>query len=122
MAPVFGFGVSAHSFDGEKRRWSNERDTNKYVELIESGVTAVVDIEELTPNQLRREFGFLSLRLREGLDRAEFRRRFDSDVLEIYPAELQQMLEIGLVEISEQRIALTKKGMLFSNEVFEIFV
>ena len=37
FAPYFSFGVSAHSFDGKSKRWANERDTNKYVSLIESG-------------------------------------------------------------------------------------
>ena len=35
LDPVFGFGVSAHSFDG-RQRYANERDTAKYVEMIES--------------------------------------------------------------------------------------
>ncbi|HEX3086509.1 MAG TPA: coproporphyrinogen-III oxidase family protein, partial [Pyrinomonadaceae bacterium] len=34
-APYYGFGNSAHSYDGARRRWANERDTAKYVELIE---------------------------------------------------------------------------------------
>src|SRR5438105_4983808 len=32
-APYFGFGCSAHSFDGQALRWSNERDARRYVEL-----------------------------------------------------------------------------------------
>jgi oxygen-independent coproporphyrinogen III oxidase len=35
LEPVFGFGVSAHSFDG-RERYANERDTAKYVEMIEA--------------------------------------------------------------------------------------
>jgi oxygen-independent coproporphyrinogen-3 oxidase len=36
-APYYGFGCSAHSFDGRRRRWANERDAARYVELIENG-------------------------------------------------------------------------------------
>jgi oxygen-independent coproporphyrinogen-3 oxidase len=36
-APYYGFGCSAHSFDGRASRWSNERDARRYVELIEEG-------------------------------------------------------------------------------------
>src|SRR5690606_30977955 len=46
MEPVFGFGVSAHSFDG-RERYANERDTAKYVELIETVGTAEVMREEI---------------------------------------------------------------------------
>src|SRR5207302_6115145 len=34
-AAYYGFGCSAHSYDGERRRWSNVRDAGKYVQLIE---------------------------------------------------------------------------------------
>ena len=45
--PVIGFGVSAHSFDGTNTRWSNERDTNEYVSLIERGKPPTASIENL---------------------------------------------------------------------------
>src|ERR1044072_1208456 len=35
--PYYGFGCSAHSYDGGNRRWSNHRDVLKYVETIENG-------------------------------------------------------------------------------------
>ena len=44
LEPVYGFGVSAHSFDGVER-YANERDTNAYVRLIESGASAEVHRE-----------------------------------------------------------------------------
>src|SRR6185369_8342428 len=46
LAPVYGFGVSAHSFDGYQR-YSNERDTQKYVETIEGFLTAEVARERI---------------------------------------------------------------------------
>jgi oxygen-independent coproporphyrinogen-3 oxidase len=33
---VVGFGCSAHSFDGVNVRYANERDTARYVEMIEN--------------------------------------------------------------------------------------
>ena len=35
LEPVYGFGVSAHSFNG-RERYANERSTNRYLELIGS--------------------------------------------------------------------------------------
>src|SRR5262245_28534764 len=46
--PYYGFGCSAHSYDGLVRRWSNHRDVLKYVELVESGVSPVVDEHDLS--------------------------------------------------------------------------
>src|SRR5438093_12845529 len=42
-APYYGFGCSAHSYDGERRRWANERDATKFVELVENGKSSMVE-------------------------------------------------------------------------------
>lgn len=116
--PVFAFGVSAHSFDG-KKRWSNERDTNRYVSLIEKGKSAVVYEEEI---DLASEFVFLGLRMMQGVDLADFKKRFGVDLLSKYAEDLERLESLGLVEIIENRLRLTSKGALFSNEVFAAFV
>ena len=45
--PYFGFGCSAHSFDGRTLRWSNERDARRYVEMLETRGDALVERTEL---------------------------------------------------------------------------
>jgi oxygen-independent coproporphyrinogen-3 oxidase len=119
--PVFAFGVSAHSFDGRTRR-ANERDTNKYVALVETGESTVVEEIELTGKQLSAEFAFLNLRLAKGLDLREYKRRFASDLRVEYAEDLKYLLEDGLIELDENHLKLTRKGFLFSNEVFRVFV
>jgi len=116
--PVFAFGVSAHSFDGKARR-ANERDTNKYVSLIEKGESAIVYEEEI---DLASEFVFLGLRMMQGVDLAAFKMRFGVDLLSKYAEDLERLSALGLVEIIENRLRLTGKGALFSNEVFAAFV
>ena len=114
MEPVFGFGVSAHSFDG-LQRYSNERDTAKYVELVENFGGAEVYRERINAAS---EFAFLGLRLNEGIDLAEFEKRFGVDLRD----RIADLEEKCLVEIDGERLRLTRKGMLFSNEVFAEFV
>lgn len=116
--PVFAFGVSAHSFDG-KKRWSNERDTNKYVSLIEKDESAIVFEEEI---DLASEFVFLGLRMMRGVDLQGFKKRFGVNLLSKYAEDLERLTSLGLVEIIENRLHLTSKGALFSNEVFATFV
>ncbi len=118
-APVFAFGVSAHSFDGVKTRWSNERDTLKYVRLIENDQSPV---DEKIPVDLKSEFVFLGLRLSNGIDLSEYEKRFGADLLEQYEEDLARLAELELIEISENRLRLTAKGFLYSNEVFAVFV
>ena len=118
LEPVYGFGVSAHSFDG-RDRYANDRDTAKYVGRIEASGDAEVFREMI---DLASEFVFLGLRLDEGVDLGEYRSRFNTDLKDEYAVEIDQAKRNGLVEIAEGRLRLTRKGMLFSNEVFSIFV
>jgi oxygen-independent coproporphyrinogen III oxidase len=116
--PVFAFGVSAHSFDGQ-RRAANERDTNRYVSLIETGASAIVYREEI---DLASEFVFLGLRMMRGVDLVDYEKKFGVNLLSKHAADLERLTSLGLVEIAENRLRLTPKGALFSNEVFACFV
>ncbi|MBS1794988.1 MAG: radical SAM family heme chaperone HemW [Acidobacteria bacterium] len=119
--PVFAFGVSAHSFDGRTRR-ANERDTNRYVYLIERGESPVVEEIELDAEQLSAEFAFLSLRLTEGLNFKDYQTRFGIDLNRQYAQEFERLEEYGLIAIDQGVLRLTQKGMVYSNEVFSVFV
>ncbi|HZB45645.1 MAG TPA: hypothetical protein VE360_10395, partial [Pyrinomonadaceae bacterium] len=122
-APYYGFGSSAHSFDGSARRWSNERDARRYVELIETGGGAVVERTELDAHAASAEAIFLGLRLlRRGVNLAEHRARFRRDVRREHADDLRRFREAGLVEIDGDVLRLTPSGALLSNEVFAAFV
>src|SRR5205807_2902168 len=58
-APYYGFGCSAHSYDGAHRRWANERDAAKYVQLIEKDQSPVVERTYLNEEDARSESVFL---------------------------------------------------------------
>lgn len=114
LDPVYGFGVSAHSFDG-RERYANERDTAKYVSSIEEEGSAEVFREIVN---IGSETAFLGLRLNEGVDIEAYERRFGAEL----SLKSSELIERGLVETADGRFRLTRKGMLFSNEVFAEFV
>jgi oxygen-independent coproporphyrinogen-3 oxidase len=118
LDPVFGFGVSAHSFDG-RERYANERDTAKYASLIEAGDSAETYRERV---DLASEFLFLGLRLEQGIDIEAYSARFGVDLLATYKPELLELAESGLIDLTPERMRLTRKGKLFSNNVFSVFV
>jgi oxygen-independent coproporphyrinogen-3 oxidase len=118
LEPVYGFGVSAHSFDGAFR-YANERDTAAYVRLIEKLGSAEVMREKIDPAS---EFVFLGLRMNSGIDLDDYRTRFGRDLISMFADELSRLAEAGLIDIRPARLRLTEKGMLYSNEVFETFV
>lgn len=121
-APFYGFGSSAHSFDGRRTRWSNERDAARYTSLVERGASPLVEIVELDAHEAQAEALFLGLRLARGVNLAQHRARFGADVRELYAEDLLRFGEAGLVELNGDVLRLTRDGALLSNEVFAAFV
>jgi oxygen-independent coproporphyrinogen-3 oxidase len=120
--PVYGFGCSAHSFDGSRRRWSNERDALGYTELIEGGRTPLVENFELSRQDMEAEAVFLGLRLLRGINLLEHRARFGIDLREERACDLERLGEAGLIELNGDLLKLTRTGALLSNEVFATFI
>jgi oxygen-independent coproporphyrinogen-3 oxidase len=118
LEQVYGFGVSAHSFDGIQR-YSNERNTSDYVRRIEESGIAEVMRESV---DVASESIFLGLRLEEGLDLEKYAERFNIDLRARYCVDLARLKDYGLIFIENDQLKLTPKGKLFSNEVFSVFV
>lgn len=114
----YGFGCSAHSYDGSRRRWANERDVAKYVDLVEDQQSPVVERTDLKEEDARSESIFLGLRLMQGLDLQSYHSRFGTDLRAEYEVELARLCDAGLIEINERLMRLTTRGALLSNEVF----
>ena len=120
--PYYGFGCSAHSYDGAARRWSNQRDVLKYVDVIESGESAVVDEQQLSRIDMRAEALFLGMRLMKGIDLRAFSESFGVDLRDEHGEDLDRFCKAGLLELDGDLIRLTRTGALLSNEVFAAFV
>jgi len=121
-APYYGFGCSAHSFDGESRRWANERDLAKYVAMVERNTSAVVEDRRLSDSDRRAEAVFLGMRMMAGVRTGEFRELFGVDLRRAHADELKNFQQAGLIEFDGDLLKLTSAGALLSNEVFAAFM
>jgi len=121
-APYYGFGCSAHSYDGGTRRWSNHRDVLKYVEMVESGASTLAEEQQLSMMDVRAEAVFLGMRLMQGVDLRRYRESFGVDLRDEHADDLDRFCKAGLVELEGDLIRLTRTGALLSNEVFAAFV
>ncbi|MEP6705891.1 MAG: radical SAM family heme chaperone HemW [Pyrinomonadaceae bacterium] len=117
-APYYGFGCSAHSYDGRARRWANQRDAARYLELIESGQSPVVETIDLSEDDKRAESIFLGMRLLSGISLNDYRRRFGADLRDDHAGDIDRLNEAGLIELDNDLLRLTSTGALMSNEVF----
>lgn len=121
-APYYGFGCSAHSYDGDTRRWSNHRDVLKYVSVVEGGTSPVVEEQQLSRTDMRAEAVFLGMRMMRGVDLRAFSESFGVDLRDEHADDLDRFCKAGLVELDGDLIRLTRTGALLSNEVFAAFV
>lgn len=119
--PYYGFGVSAHSYDGQTRS-ANLKSTTSYIEKMAQTCQAVSETSTLTTLEHAKEAFMLNLRLMVGVDLAAFEQRYQIDMLSKYRSEFNELRDYGLLDLTEQSIKLTPKGILYSNEVFRLFV
>ena len=120
--PYFGFGVDAHSMlfsaspDEESVRFSTADVLEKYVAGSAPQKTVVTRANAL------EEIFFLGLRLNRGVSLREVSQSCGRDEFHHLQSIVIGLLSDGLLEECEERIRLTSRGRLLSNEVFERFV
>jgi len=111
-ADYLGLGPSACSTVGSLR-WRGVPDTGAYVERIARGESVREEIEKLDAATRARERIMFGLRMREGVDRAEF---METD------SRLRELAEGGLTFEKSGRIFLTPRGQLVADSVAGMFV
>ncbi|MDP4169570.1 MAG: radical SAM family heme chaperone HemW [Bacillota bacterium] len=117
----FGFGAGAHSYiDGWRR--SNSGPLKKYMEHIANGALPVFEEHRVSRAEKMEEEMFLGLRKNEGVSVMKFIEKFQEDPLKLYENQLNDLIEKGWINVSENAMKLTKKGRLLGNEVFQSFL
>lgn len=118
-----GFGVAAHSYyDG--MRYSNITDINRYIENYKNGesIYNVVFHEKQSKEQMMKEYMLLGLRKIDGVKISEFKEKFVDNPLYIFREQLNKLVEQDLIEVSENNIYLTDRGLDLANVVWMEFV
>jgi oxygen-independent coproporphyrinogen-3 oxidase len=117
----WGFGPGAHS-TCRGTRWRNISNTEEYVQRIESDAGVIVDRRTLSIDEQLGDALFTGLRLNGGVDVETLSRRYDVDVWDRFGGRLAPFLDAGLLLRQEDRLRLTRQGMLLANEVMAVFV
>lgn len=128
--PVLGIGPSAWSSEppdadapfGARR--VNLRDLASWQKRVADGGAAHAEPREtLSPDAARGEAMFLALRTADGLAADRFASEFGAPPRAWFGAAIDEMTAAGLLaESSDGRLALTPRGFLLSDTVFERFV
>lgn len=113
--PYFGFGPSAHSFDGTDRRWNIASNT-AYIEAIRKG-SIPSEAETLTPVQRLNEYVMTALRTQEGIDLARVAQAWGTEEADRLRSGIAKQMDRGMVVLAEECIRLTREGRLFADGI-----
>ena len=116
-----GLGPSAASFVGGERR-RNAGDLDEYCRMLDEGRSPAVERERLEGEAAAREELVLRLRMTEGVDMAEMKRRTGLDVEGLHGGRIALWRELGLVEVDGKRLRLTRKGFSVANSILSELV
>lgn len=117
IEPYVGFGISAHSNLNNKRFW-NYKNFKDYYNMLDKRLAPVCGEEKIDKKMEMAEYLIMGLRLIDGINKDEFRNRFNQNVEDIYYDTLIKHQEGGLLSIDDERINFTAKGLDLSNIVY----
>lgn len=113
--PYFGFGPSAHSFDGTDRRW-NISSNPAYIESIRKG-SIPCEAETLTHGQRLNEYVMTALRTMEGIDLGHVSQEWGMEEADRLRVGVGRQVDRGMAVMEEDGIRLTPQGRLFADGI-----
>ncbi|MBS1743205.1 MAG: radical SAM family heme chaperone HemW [Bacteroidetes bacterium] len=114
--PYYGFGPSAHSFDGfTKRRW-NIYNNALYTQSIKKGIIPYEE-EILTDQQRLNEYIMTALRTKEGIDMNFVEELFGKSKAEILLQQTGKYMLSNKMVRNDHLLSLTNEGKLFADGI-----
>jgi len=123
--PYIGVGVAAHSYI-DSYRMANTPDLDKYLASFspenDNPLNALEMKEPINLDLVLSESIIMGLRLCNGININGLNSRFGINFTDCYHKPLEEMTELGLLEVEDGNLRLTAKGRLLGNEVFQRFL
>lgn len=118
--PYIGFGVSAHSFDGQQR-WANISNIPAYIR--NAGKESVIGEQiTITRERAMEDYCYLALRLRDGIHYDDFAKRFDVPFVQEFGRITERLMNQKLLEQTAKGCRMTAEGLAYGNYVFSQFI
>jgi oxygen-independent coproporphyrinogen III oxidase len=113
--PYYGFGPSAHSYNGSSRQW-NMANNALYIQSLAQG-SIPAEAELLTNEQQLNEYIMISLRTMEGLDIQHVQAKFGKAQADRILAQARKYSDAGKLTVSGNMLVLTNDGKLLADGI-----
>ena len=119
-AEYYGIGAGASGYVNGVR-YKNHGPIRHYLKAVEEG-NARIHEEHLSLREQMEEEMFLGLRKKTGVSKARFEEKFGTSFENIYGQVVRDLCHQGLLQIEDQQIRMTKKGLFLGDTVAERFI
>lgn len=116
-----GFGAGAYSC-AYAERYSNAAKTVDYIDAICGGKTAVDNRIPLSRDDKMSEFVYLGLRMDRGINISEFKKRFSTDIYDVFGDELEKNIKRGTIIRAGDVLKIAPEFVYVSNSILADFV
>lgn len=113
--PYIGIGPSAHSFDGNSRKW-NVSNNALYIQSLQQGIIPYQQ-ETLTDVQKLNEYIMTSLRTIEGIDLEVVNKKFGKFACHTLQVSSKKHVDSRKLQPVQHKLVLTKQGKLFADGI-----
>lgn len=118
-----GIGAGAHSrvyFNSEKERKAifMIHEPNLWLKKVDENCIGIQKIETISESELLEELILMGLRLNEGIDDDVFLSHFNKKLQDVINLnKLQKLVNQGLLEVTNNKIKITKQGRILTNSI-----
>lgn len=113
--PYLGIGPSAHSYDGNNRKWNVSNNT-LYIKAIAKEELPLKE-EQLTLTDKYNEYIMTRLRTMWGVSLEEVREKFGEEFYKYMMGQARPLIEVGLIEEKDGSLHVTQKGKFLSDGI-----
>jgi oxygen-independent coproporphyrinogen-3 oxidase len=110
--PYLGLGLGAQTFTHRTVAYNDGavgKDLSPYLRSVDQGELPIQDLYDLPRCHMMAKMVCVSLYFGE-VDRRAFAEKFEQSIEAAYPAEVEYLLDNGLMEWTEKALSMTRKG------------
>ncbi|GBF10122.1 radical SAM family heme chaperone HemW [Tepidibacillus sp. HK-1] len=118
----FGLGAGAHGYI-QGRRHANIKGIRSYIDhLLKENQLPRFEEFEVSLQEKKEDMLMLGLRMLEGVKFSDYEKEFNEEMLSRFRAQIEKLVNLGLLMKEKDRIKLSQKGLIYGNEVFAEFI
>ena len=119
-AEYYGIGAGASGYVNGVR-YKNHGPIRHYLNAVEEGNARITE-EHLSQKEQMEEEMFLGLRKKSGVSMARFEEKFGRSFDGLYGEIVKDLVQQGLIQIENDRVRMTKRGLFLGDTVAERFI